>query len=156
MWCTMILFRYFLQEIVRLRMCAQCWQSKVEPHLAGKLLHQGIEVQHKAATYPSTCLQWPSSHHTWFFFCGGLLRTRSTGHQYVIWQTYKKQFMLLSTMSHHRCFITHGLRLNSGWAFPVPLMETILTVMEYKFKKSQFSLFVAMCFIYRFVLVQKL
>ena len=39
----------------------------------------------------------------------------SKGHQYVIWQTYKKEFMLLptvSTMSHHRYFITHGLRLN--------------------------------------------
>ena len=36
------------------------------------------------------------------FFLWGLLRTRPTGHKYVIWQTYKKEFMLLSTMSHHK------------------------------------------------------
>ena len=68
---------------------------------------------------------------TLFFSCGCLLRTRSTGHQYVIWQTYKKEFMLPSTMSHRRCFTTNASRLNTGWTFPVPLMEDILRFMEY-------------------------
>ncbi|KAJ4427597.1 hypothetical protein ANN_25245 [Periplaneta americana] len=58
--------------------------------------------------------------------------TRSTGRQYVIWQTYKKEFMLLSTMLHHRCFITLGSRLNTGWIFPVPPMEATLRFMEHK------------------------
>ena len=53
MWCTVMLFRSILQGIVRLRMWEQCWQSVVESHLAGKLFHQGIEIQHTAATYPS-------------------------------------------------------------------------------------------------------
>ncbi|KAJ4444283.1 hypothetical protein ANN_06075, partial [Periplaneta americana] len=52
--------------------------------------------------------------------------------QYVIWQTYKKEFMLLSTMLHHRCFITLGSRLNTGWIFPVPPMEAMLRFMEHK------------------------
>ena len=66
------------------------------------------------------------------FSFGGLLRTRSTWHQYVICHTYKKEFMLLSTMSHHRWFITHGSRLFIGWTFPVPLMEAMLRFMEHK------------------------
>ena len=89
------------------------------------------------------------------FSCGDLLRTRTTVHQYVIWQTCKKEFILLPTMSHHRCFVTHRSRLNTCWIFPVPLMEVMLKFMERKVK-SQFSLFVAIGFIYRFVLVQKL
>ena len=51
---------------------------------------------------------------------------------YVIWQTYKKEFMLLSTMSHHRYFITHGSSLNIGWTFPIPLMKALLRFMEHK------------------------
>ena len=86
------------------------------------------------------------------FFLGGLLMTRCTGHQYVIWQTYNKEFMLLSIMSHQRLFITHGSRLKTGWTFPVPLLEAMLRFMEHKVKKSHFSLFVAI----GFVLVQKL
>ena len=69
---------------------------------------------------------------------------------------YKKEFILLSTMSHHRYFITHGSRLNTGLTFPVPLMEVMLRFMEHEVKNSQVSLFVANCFISRFVLVQKL
>ena len=53
---------------------------------------------------------------------------------------YNKEFMLLSTMSHYRCFITHRSRLNTGWTFPVPLMEAMLRFIEHKAKKSQFSL----------------
>ena len=34
-------------------LCEQCWQSVVEPHLAGKLFYQGVEAQHTAATYSS-------------------------------------------------------------------------------------------------------
>ena len=64
--------------------------------------------------------------------------------------------MLLSTMSHHRFFITLGSMLNIGWAFPVPLMEATLRFMAHKVKKFLFSLFVAIGFIYRFVLVPKL
>ncbi|PSN48899.1 hypothetical protein C0J52_22436 [Blattella germanica] len=56
----------------------------------------------------------------------------STGRQYVIWQTYKKEFMLLSTMLHYRCFITLGSRLNTGGIFPVPPMEAMLRFMEYE------------------------
>ena len=64
MWQAMrymvIIFRAILQAIVPLRMCEQRWQSVVELLLAGKLFHQGFEVQHTAATYPDRCLQWPS------------------------------------------------------------------------------------------------
>ena len=42
------------------------------------------------------------------------------------------------------------------WTYPMPLMEAMLRFMEHKVKKSQFSVFVAIGFIYRFVLVQKL
>ena len=55
----------------------------------------------------------------------------------------------------YRCFITHGSRLNSGWIFSMPLMDSILRFMEQKIK-SKFSLFVSIDFIFRFVLVQKL
>ncbi|KAJ4436441.1 hypothetical protein ANN_19074 [Periplaneta americana] len=71
------------------------------------------------------------------FFLWGLLRTRSTGRQYVIWQTYKKEFMLLSTMLHHRCFITLGSRLNTGWI--VPPMEAMLRFMEHKVEPVQWT-----------------
>ena len=57
-----------------------------------------------------------------------LLRTWSKLQQYVIWQTHKKEFMLLSTMSHHRSFITHGSRLNTGWTFPMPLMLLLFVI----------------------------
>ena len=60
------------------------------------------------------------------------------------------------SMSHHRCFITHGSRLNTGCTFPVSLMEAMLRFMEHKVKKCQFSVFVAIGYIYRFVLVQQL
>ncbi|PSN32267.1 hypothetical protein C0J52_28359 [Blattella germanica] len=53
----------------------------------------------------------------------------------VIWQTYKKEFMLLSTMLHYRCFITLGSRLNTGWIFPVPPMGAMLRFMEHKVTK---------------------
>ena len=33
-------------------------------------------------------------------------------------------------MSHHRCFTTHGSRLNTDWTFPLALMEAILKFME--------------------------
>ncbi|PSN38105.1 hypothetical protein C0J52_00865 [Blattella germanica] len=76
---------------------------------------------------------------------------------YVILQTYKKEFMLLSTMFHHRCFITLGSRLNTGWIFPVPPMEAMLRFMEHKVSKnSQFSFFVAVGFKYILLLIQKL
>ena len=39
--------------------------------------------------------------------------------------------MVLSTISHHRCFITDGSRLNTGCTFPVSLMETMLRFMEH-------------------------
>ena len=57
-----------------------------------KMDQKRITIHHMACqiTRPNT---------TWFFFCEGLLRTRSIGHQYVIWQTYKKEFSLLSIMS---------------------------------------------------------
>ena len=42
--CTVTLFRCILQGIIHLRMCEKCWQSVVEPHLAGKLFHQGVEA----------------------------------------------------------------------------------------------------------------
>ena len=48
--CTVILFRPILQGIVRLRMCEKCWQSVVEPHLAGKLSNQGVNARNIAAT----------------------------------------------------------------------------------------------------------
>ena len=130
-------------------------RTMVEPHLAGKMFHQGVEAQHTAATYPSTCLQWSFPQHIWFF-SGGLLRTRSTGHHYVNWQNYKKEFILLSTMSHHRCLVTHGSRLNTGCTFPVPLMDNKSKFMEHKVKKIPFLLFVATGLINIFVLVQKL
>ena len=38
------------------------------------------------------------------FSCGGLLRIRSTWHENVIWQSYKKECMLLSTMSPNKQF----------------------------------------------------
>ena len=59
----------------------------------------------------------------------------------MIWQTYKKEFMLLLTMTYHRCFITQGSRLR---------------FMDHKGKNSQFSFFVAIGFFYRFVLVMEL
>ena len=43
----------------------------------------------------------------------------------------RNNLMLLSIMSHNRCFITHGSRLNTGWTFPVTLMEAILSFIEY-------------------------
>ena len=46
--------------------------------------------------------------------------------------------------------------VNTGWRFPVSLMEAIFWFMEHKVKKSQFSLFVRIGFIYIFMLVQKL
>ena len=41
MWCTVILLRFIMQGTVRLRICEQCRQTVVEPHLVGKLFHQG-------------------------------------------------------------------------------------------------------------------
>ena len=57
-----------------------------------KLDRKSISVQHMTS-------QITRSNTTWFFYCGDLLRTRSTGLQFVIWQTYKKECMLVS---HHR------------------------------------------------------
>ena len=84
--------------------------------------------------------KWITVHHmasqiTRFFFLRCFVKNQSTGHQYVIWQTYKKQFMLLSTLPHLRCFITHGSRLNTNWTFPMPLKEAIFRFMEDKVKK---------------------
>ena len=103
-------------------------------------------------TWPARSPDLPPSD----FFLLGFVKDQVQRHQYVICQIYKKEFMLLSTMSHHRCFITHGSRAKAGRTFPVPLMETMLRFMEHKVKKSQFSVFVAIGFMYRFVLVQKL
>ena len=134
--CTVIFFRSILQGVVHLRMCEQRWQSVVESQLSGKLFHRGVEIQRTAATYPSHGLpEHQIQRHLIFFSCGCLLRDRPTGHQYVIWQIYKKEFMLLSTMSHHRCFITHGMMLNTGWTFPESLMEAKLRFMEHNVKK---------------------
>ena len=84
----------------------------------------------------------------WWASIPGIYRIpRCTGHQYVIWQTYREGFLLLSTMSHRRCLITHGLRLKHGWTFPMPLMEAMLWFMQHKVEESQFSLFVVICFI---------
>ena len=30
--------------MTHLRMCEQCWKSVVEPHLAGKFFHQGVDL----------------------------------------------------------------------------------------------------------------
>ena len=46
-------------------------------------------------------------------------------------------------MSHRKSFKTQGSKLNTGWTFPVPLMEVMLSFMEHKVKKSQFLLIVA-------------
>ena len=153
-----ILLRSFFQGIVRLRMCEQM-------NNVGKVWRSPIFLINSSIGDLGTAYSCNISRHVFtvtvfsahlIFSCGGLLRTRSTGHPYMIWQTYKKEFMLLSTMSHHRCFITHGLRLNTDSTFPVPLMEAMLRFMEHKEKNSQFSLFIAVGFIYRFVLFQKL
>ena len=81
-----------------------------------KMGRKSITVHHMACqvTRPNT---------TWFFSCGDLLRTRSSGYHYVIWQTYKNEFMLLWIVLKYRCFITYGSRLNTGWTFPMLLME---------------------------------
>ena len=54
MRCTVILFRSISQGIFRIRMNEQCWQNMMEPHLAGKLFHQGvghsIQLQHITST----------------------------------------------------------------------------------------------------------
>ena len=72
-----------------------------------KMDRKRITVHHMAATWTYLTLS--------DFSCGVLLRNRSARHQYVIWQTYKEEFLLLSTMSQYRCFITYGSRLNTGW-----------------------------------------
>ena len=67
---TVILFRSTLQGIVRLRMCEQCWQSIVEPQLAGKLFHQGVEAEHTAGAYQVRGCSDRFSAHLMFFLWG--------------------------------------------------------------------------------------
>ena len=95
------------------------------------------------------CEQWQTVvEPIWFFpvgVCYGLgLQETST------WfgRHRRKNLWWWSIMSHHRYFMTHGSMLNTGWTFPVPLIEAMLRFMEHKVKKSQFSLFVAIGFIY--------
>ena len=45
------------------------------------------------------------------------------------------------------------IQVEYQWTFPVPLTEAMLRFMEHKVEKTQFSLFVAFGFIYKFVLV---
>ena len=52
-----------------------------------------------------------------------------------------------------RIFQNTGWWFNTGWTFS---RATNGRFMEHKVKKSQFSVFVAFGFIYRFILVQKL
>ena len=70
------------------------------------------------------------------FFLWGFVEDYVYRTPWVIWQTYKEEFMLLSAMSHHRCFITHGSRLSTGWTFPMLLIEAMLRFMKHKAKKS--------------------
>ena len=71
-------------------------------------------------------------------------------------ENLQRIILLLSTMSHYRCFITHGSRLNTGCTFPVPLMDAMLRFMERKVNRRPLSLLVAIGYIYIFVLVHKL
>ena len=129
--------------------------DRAPPHFTN-IVHTFLDEQFPARLIGrgSSYITWPNT--TRFFPCGGLLRTRSTGHQYVICQTYKKEFMLVSTMSHHRCFIIQRSRLNTGWTFSVPLMEAMLSFTEHKIKKILVFNLCSIGFIYRFILVQKL
>ena len=45
------------------------------------------------------------------FFLWEFVKDKVSGHQYVIWENYMKQFMQLSAMQHHKCVITHGSKL---------------------------------------------
>ena len=70
------------------------------------------------------------------FYCWVFVKDQVySTHQYVIWQTYKKEFMLVLTVSHHSCFITNGSKFSIGSTFPVTLMEAMLMFIEYKVKK---------------------
>ena len=70
---------------------------------------------------------------------------------------FKKDLMLLSKISHHRFFITHGSRLNIVWTFPVHYWKPCWGLWNIRQnKKTQFLLFVTIGFMYGFVLVQKL
>ena len=106
-----------------------------------------ITVQHMAyqVTRPNT---------TRFFFSVEFVKDQvyKSPVVYVIWQTYMKEFMLLQTMSHHRCSITHGSRLNTGWTFPVPLMEAMLGFMEHKVTRRPLMVLKS-CFYKRFLFV---
>ena len=67
---------------------------------------------------------------------------------------YTTVYNITTQMQHT---VMHGSKFNTSWTFPLPLMEAMLRFMEHKDKiKSKFSLFVAIGFMYRFVLVQKL
>ncbi|KAJ4429534.1 hypothetical protein ANN_21703 [Periplaneta americana] len=73
------------------------------------------------------------------FFLWGFVKDQVYRTPVRDYQTYKKEFMLLSTMLHHRCFITLGSRLNTGWIFPVSPMEAMLRFMEHKSKQASRS-----------------
>ena len=118
----------------RTRICCSC--MLMEQFTSKMGLHQILPTfldNRKRITVHHMACQTTRTNVTWLFF----LREFVKGHQCVIWQTYKRRCMLLSTMWHHRCFITHGSRLNTGWTFPVPLMEAMLRFMEHKVRKNR-------------------
>ena len=58
----------------------------------------------------------------------------------------KKEFMLLSTMSHLRFFVIHGTRLITDWIFPVPLMEAMLRFTSHNVKEFPVLTLCSNCF----------
>ena len=40
-----------------------------------------------------------------------------------------------AALSHQRCIMTHGSRFNTGWTFPMSLIEAMLRFMEHEVKK---------------------
>ena len=109
----------------------------VEPNPAGTLFHQGVEAQHTVRVCSERLLSKKSRDRR---FCHARLNIKTiTQPGFFLWgfvkdQVYRtsvrdladlqKRIMLLLPMSHHRYFITHGSRSNTGLTFPVSLMET--------------------------------
>ena len=99
---------------------------------------------------------WDTHTHHLIFSCGRFVKD----------QVYKTPVRDLAVLQERiyaavnnvtpRCLNSDGSRLNIGWTLPLSLMVAMLRFMEHKVKNLKFSLFVASCFIYRFVLVQKL
>ena len=67
-----------------------------------------------------------------FFLCGFVIEQFYSTPVHDL--TDLQQRIYATLKSHHRYFITHGSRLNTGCAFPVPLMEAMLRFMEHKLK----------------------